>query len=99
MTSDLSSLFTEILEGNLNSLVVHFLEVVAELFAALRAAGKKFCDVCNWGMRRPIKCFDQCRRTHVNQSVEIIVDHVIIQCANVDATRGLVSDAQHLRPI
>src|ERR1700704_5629543 len=42
---------------------------------------------------------DQCRRPHVNQPVEIIVDDVIEERSDVDAARGFIADAEHLRPV
>src|SRR5262249_26464738 len=91
------SLFTEILQRDLNTLVVHLLEVVSELLAAFGAAREEFCDVGDG--RMPIKRFDQGRRPHVDEAVEIVVDDVIVQRADVYAARGFVADAEHLRAV
>src|SRR5260370_41982309 len=42
---------------------------------------------------------DLCRRPRVNQAVKIIVDDVIVERSDVDAARGFIADAEHLRPV
>src|SRR3981081_1093199 len=42
---------------------------------------------------------DLCRRPRVNQAVKIVVDDVIVERSDVDAARGFIADAEHLRPV
>src|SRR5713226_5307708 len=42
---------------------------------------------------------DLCRRPRINQPVKIIVDDVIVERSDVDAARGFIADAEHLRPV
>src|SRR6266700_2517764 len=39
------------------------------------------------------------RRPHVNQAVKIIVVDIIVERSDVDAARGFIADAEHLRPV
>jgi hypothetical protein len=65
-------LFAEILQGDLDPIVVHLLEVGLELFAALRAAMKELDDMRN-RTRRSINRFDLRRRSDVNEAVQIVI--------------------------
>src|SRR6516165_12836975 len=89
--------FTKILQCNLDSLVVHLLEVVAELLSTLGTAREELDDVSNW--RAALDRFDPGSRPYIDEAVEIVIDHVIEQGVNIDSARRFIADAQHLRTI
>src|SRR5262245_1646518 len=89
--------FTKILHCNLDSLVVHLLEVVPELLSALGAAREELYDVSNW--RAALDRFDPGSRPYIDEAVEIVIDHVVEQGVDIDPARRFIADAQHLRAI
>jgi hypothetical protein len=90
------ALFTEVFERNLYPIIIHLLEVLPKLLTTLRASGEKLRYMCYW---RAFRSFNMSRRSHVDQPIKIIIDNVVVHCANVDAARWLVPDAQHLCPV
>src|SRR3984893_5607540 len=55
--------------------------------------------VSNRGTRRPVERVDLRCRSYIEQTVEIEINHVVIQCADVYAPQRLVADAEHFRPV
>src|SRR5262249_43203763 len=89
--------FTKILQCDLDSLVVHLLEVVAELLPALGTAREELDDVSNW--RAALDRFDPGSRPYIDEAVEIVIDHVVEQGVDIDPARRFIADAQHLGTI
>src|SRR5262245_48805192 len=87
------------LQGDLDALVVHLLEVGLKLLATLGAAREELDDMGNRRAGRTIERLDLRRRPHVDEAVEIVVDDVVVQGTNGDAARGLVANTQHFRAI
>src|SRR5262249_60742557 len=89
--------FTKILQCDLDSLVVHLLEVVAVLLSALGTAREELDDVSNW--RVALDRFDPGSRPYIDEAVEIVIDHVVEQGVDIDPARRFIADAQHLGTI
>ena len=92
-------LLAEILQRDLDALIVHFLEFGLERVAALCAAREELGDMGDRRAVLPLKRLDLRRRAHIDEAVEIVIDHVVEQGVDVDAACRLVADEQHLRAI
>src|SRR5258707_4577794 len=92
-------LFSEILHRDLDAIVVHLLVFGLRLLTTLRAAMEKLDHIRNRGTRRPIERVDPRRRAHIDETVEIEVNHVVIQGADIYAPRRLVANAEHFHPV
>src|SRR5258708_8907403 len=88
-------LFTYVFEGNLNAVVVEFLVFGPELITATGAANKKLDD--RWYRRVGGKFHPRCT-ADVRKTVEIVIDNIVKQLADVYSLHGLIADPQHLRP-
>src|SRR6476646_2225352 len=92
-------LFAKILQRDLDALIVHLLEIGLELVTTFGAAREELDDMRDRCAILPLERLDPCRRTDVNEAIEVVVDHVVKQCVDVDAARRLVPDAKHLGAI
>src|SRR5258706_106556 len=92
-------LFSEILHRDLDAIVIHLLVFGLRLLTTLRAAMEKLDHIRNRGTRRPIERVDPRRRAHIDETVEIEVNHVVIQGADIYAPRRLVANAEHFHPV
>src|SRR5579871_1960003 len=77
--SSAGPLFAEILQRDLDAFVVHLLVFGLRLLAALRAAMIELDYIRDRGARRPIERFDPRCRSHIEQAIEIEVNHVVVQ--------------------
>jgi hypothetical protein len=71
-------LFSEILHCDLDAIVVHLLVFGLRLLTTLRAAMEELDHIRDWGTRRPIERVDPRRRSHIDQTVNIKVSHVVV---------------------
>src|SRR5215471_13387967 len=92
-------LFSEILEGDLDAVVVHLLILGLVLVAALGAAMVESGDTRNGDTARPVERLDLRRRSNIGKTIEIVVSHIVIQGPDVYAAQRLVADTQHLQPV
>src|SRR3954470_21777275 len=90
--------FAEMFERDLDALIVHLLEVGLELVAALGAAREELDDIGDGRAFLPLKRLDLRRRAHVYESIEVVIHYVVEEGVDVDSSRRLVADAQHLCP-
>src|SRR5262245_856684 len=88
----------EVLEGNADALVVQLLVVAGQWLTALGASMIKLDHLCNRGGGSAIvERLDFRGRSQVDKPVEIVVGDIVVDRPDVDAARGLVADAEHLR--
>src|SRR6267378_8012733 len=92
-------LFSEILHRDLDAIVVHLLVFGLRLLTTLRAAMEELDHIRDWGTRRPIERIDPRRRSHIGQTVEIKVNHVVVQGTDIYASRRLIADTEHFCPV
>src|SRR5260221_4701358 len=92
-------LLSEILQRDLDAIVVHLLIFGLGLLTTLRAAMKELDHIRDWGTRRPIERIDPRRRSHIGQTVEIKVNHVVVQGTDIYASRRLIADTEHFCPV
>src|SRR5258708_19997663 len=86
-------LFSKILHRDLDAIVVHLLVFGLRLLTTLRAAMEKLDHIRNRGTRRPIERVDPRRRAHIAETVEIEVNHVVIQGAGIYPPPSLLADS------
>src|SRR5262249_6512757 len=72
-------LFPKKLQCDLDAVVIHLLKVGLKLFTALRASGVKLGYMCD---RLPLRPLDLRSRAHVDEAVEIVIDHVVVEGAD-----------------
>ena len=89
-------LLAEVLKCYLNTLVIHLLKLISELIAALGGSREELDNVSDG---RAWFTFDLCGRTHVDETVKIVIGYVVVQSADIDAAGGLIAYAQHLRAV
>jgi hypothetical protein len=74
-----------------DAFVVHFLAVGLALFAAFRASMKELDDGRNRHML--LDRVDPGRRSDVNESIGIKINHVVVQGADIGSARRLIAPA------
>jgi hypothetical protein len=70
--------------------------VTSRLLTTLRAAMQELDHTRDWGTRRPIEPVDPRRRDQMDQTVEIKVNHVVVQGADINASRSPVALRRHV---
>src|SRR6185503_20344937 len=87
-------LLAEILQGNLNSVIVHLLILGPEFLAPVGGTMEELDHHPHRSLPWPL---DPRRAADVDHAVEIEVVDVMIELVHLDASGGLIADAQHLR--
>src|SRR5882757_7871034 len=87
------SLFTQVLECNLDAFVIEGLKVAAKLVAAIGGAIEKLAYPANRGVRLT---FEGGRAPNVDRAIEIQIVDILIGLADQQPRHGLLADAQHL---
>jgi hypothetical protein len=90
------SLFTEVLECNLDAFVIDGLKVAAKLVAATGGAIEKLAYPANRGVRLT---FEGGRAPNVDRAIEIEIVDLLKGLADQQPRHGLLADAQHLRAV
>src|SRR5262245_33061377 len=94
MPADLATrLLSEVLQGDLNSVIVHLLVLGSIFVSSIGGAVEELDDYGNWRLTRPL---DPRGATHVDHSIQIEIVDIVIELVHLDAARRLVTDAQHL---
>ena len=78
-------LLTEVFEGNIDAVVIELLVLVLELIAATCPAMEELGDRPDWRIGRSIH---PCRRSEIDETVQVVVDDIVIQLADLYSSTG-----------